>query len=506
MAGFLSSTTGISQFSPPLLASCAAALLLCYLLIGAWVNHRKLRQFKGPLWASCSRSWIFWHECNARLNKAQFDAIRQYGSPCRIGPTLLITDDADVVRHMNAPASQWRRSGWYDGMRLDPRLDSVFSTRDEKHHAELRAKESGGYNGRDIATLEPDIDSRINDVLALIRDRYSNRKTMDIALISRFFTLDVLSTIAFGRPFGFMEANDDLWDYVKSTSSAMFMLTLVVNHSSVRWLFHSRIMQALGAPKVTDKTGMGPMLAFARKAVAERFGSKPVVKQDMLGHFINKGLSQVQCEAEAALQIIAGSDSTTTILQCTMFLLVGTPAAYAKLKDELDQAEKAGTMSGSDIIKYAETQKLQYLQAVIWEGIRLFPPLFGLKAKLAPKGGDTINGVYYPEGTEMAICDAALCQNPAVFGSDAHLFRPERWIEADAATKVKYRQTVDSIFGSGRFLCLGRHIAMMELHKTIAELVRHFDFAMADPMRGIDTHAHSVHLQSNMNLVATPRI
>lgn len=31
-------------------------------------------------------------------------------------------------------------------MRLDPRLDSVFSTRDEKHHAELRAKESGGVS------------------------------------------------------------------------------------------------------------------------------------------------------------------------------------------------------------------------------------------------------------------------------------------------------------------------------------------------------------------------
>ncbi|KAI7080783.1 hypothetical protein KC352_g41562, partial [Hortaea werneckii] len=144
MAGLLSSTTSISQLSAPVLAACAGALLFCYLLIGSWVNHRKLRQFKGPFWASCSRSWIFWHECNARLDKAQFDAIKQYGSPCRIGPTLLITDDADVVRHMNAPASQWRRSGWYDGMRLDPRLDSVFSTRDEKHHAELRAKESGG--------------------------------------------------------------------------------------------------------------------------------------------------------------------------------------------------------------------------------------------------------------------------------------------------------------------------------------------------------------------------
>ena len=65
------------------------------------------------------------------------------GSPCRVGPNLLLTDDADLVRHMNAPGSKWTRSGWYDGVRLDPRYDSVFSARDEKLHADLRAKEIG---------------------------------------------------------------------------------------------------------------------------------------------------------------------------------------------------------------------------------------------------------------------------------------------------------------------------------------------------------------------------
>jgi hypothetical protein len=45
---------------------------------------------------------------------------------------------------MNAPGSKWTRSEWYSGMRMDPRLDSVFSTRDEKVHTELKAKEAGG--------------------------------------------------------------------------------------------------------------------------------------------------------------------------------------------------------------------------------------------------------------------------------------------------------------------------------------------------------------------------
>ena len=302
----------------------------------------------------------------------------------------------------------------------------------------------------------------------LIRDEY-NGISMDIAAVIRFFTLDLLSTVAFGRPFGFMAANRDLWDYTKTTSQSMMILEWSVNHKLLRWLFTTRLMQALAAPKVTDATGLGPALAFAHEAVAERYESTPKVKKDMLGHFVNKGLTQLQCEVEANLQIIAGSDSTTTVLRSTLYLLAGTPTAYAKLRAELDDATRDGNLS-YPVTTYAETLKLQYLQACIWEGLRMYPPLFGFKAKLAPPGGETVKGIYFPEGVELAICDDAMCRRKDIFGDDSHIFRPDRWIKANAETRVKYRQTVDTIFGTGRFQCLGRHIAMMELHKALAEV------------------------------------
>jgi cytochrome P450 len=324
------------------------------------------------------------------------------------------------------------------------------------------------YNGREIDTLEPDIDARVVELIDLLRTKYSDT-VVDIAAITRFFTLDVLSTVAFGRPFGFMAANADLWDYDKTTTQAMLLLEWVVNHASFRWLFQSSLVQALAAPKSTDSRGMGPMLGFARAAVAERFGPDPKVKKDMLGHFVGKGLSQLRCEVEANLQIVAGSDSTTTVLRSTLFLLAGTPLSYAKLRAEIDSATNDGSLS-YPVTSYTEAQKLPYLTACLWEGLRMYPPLFGLKSKMAPPGGDTFKGVYYPEGAEVALCDDALCRNVEIFGSDAHLFRPDRWITADTANRVKYRQTVDAVFGSGRFMCLGRHIAMMELHKATVEV------------------------------------
>lgn len=247
-------------------------------------------------------------------------------------------------------------------------------------------------------------------------------------------------------------------------------LEWVVNHASFRRIFQSRFLQSLAGPKETDKTGMGPVLAFAHKAVAERFVEKStVVKNDMLGHFVGKGLSQLQCEVEAKLQIVAGSDSTTTVLRSTVYTLVGTPKAYHKLQTELDTASNNGELS-YPIIGYAQAQRLPYLQACIWEGLRLNPPFSGLSSKLAPAGGETVKGVFYPEGTELGVSYQAMCRRKDLFGDDAEVFRPERWLEADQERKVKLRQCVDAVFGSGRFLCLGRHIAMMELSKGLAEV------------------------------------
>lgn len=82
--------------------------------------------------------------------------------------------------------------------------------------ARVDAKLSKQYSGRDITTLESDIDAKTEEFMTLIRTHYEG-SPVDMAEITRFYTLDVLSTVAFGRTFGFMAANKDLWDFHKET-------------------------------------------------------------------------------------------------------------------------------------------------------------------------------------------------------------------------------------------------------------------------------------------------
>ncbi|KIW94721.1 uncharacterized protein Z519_04698 [Cladophialophora bantiana CBS 173.52] len=472
-------------------------------LVGAYRSYQRLSHFKGPPLAAFTSLWLASQAINARMPTAQKEALGKYGSPARIGPSLLVTDDPELLRHMSAPRSRWTRSSWYDGMKLDPRVNNIFSERDERRHAEMRSKMIGAYSGKEVDTLESDIDENLQRLLALIKREY-NGKPLDMSLLASFFTLDVLSQIAFGDAFGFITANEDLYNFNKIANQFFKVIELIVNHDTLRKLIQSRPMQKLLAPKGTDEFGQGRIIGIAQKAVAERYRPDAKIKRDMLGHFIAKGLCQTQAEAESHLQIIAGSDSTSSALRITMTMLVGNPVAYRKLVAEIDKAVADGKIS-YPIVKYSEAAKLEYLSACIWEGIRLFPPLFGLQTKLAPPEGETINGVFYPPGTQVAFCCEGVGRRTDIFGSDADLYRPDRWLHPDPEVRAKYLRTAELMFGSGRFACLGKNIAMMELYKAFVELLRNFDWALVNPIKGATSIAHGIWVQEGMMMIAWPR-
>ena len=69
-------------------------------------------------------------------------------------------------------------------MRLDPRLDSVFSTRDEKHHADLRAKESGGVSAVRILGQFRLISNRMHSTMAATSPPWNLTSTAELPTCS----------------------------------------------------------------------------------------------------------------------------------------------------------------------------------------------------------------------------------------------------------------------------------------------------------------------------------
>jgi len=71
------------------------------------------------------------------------------------------------------------------------------------------------------------------EFMDLIRTHYNN-KPMDISVTSQLFTLDVLSSVAFGESFGYVKANKDIYRYVEASHAFFPPLELAANISIFR--------------------------------------------------------------------------------------------------------------------------------------------------------------------------------------------------------------------------------------------------------------------------------
>jgi cytochrome P450 len=152
-----------------------------------------------------------------------------------------------------------------------------------------------------------------------------------------------------------------------------------------------------------------------------------------------------------------------------MLHIMTSPLVYARLQAEIDEAARTGNIS-SPVVQESEAKQLPYLQAVILEGLRTSPPSGGLLPKVVPPEGDTINGVFVPGGTEIASNTWSVVRDRETFGQEPEIFSPERWLNVSKEQYDKMARVVDLIFGYGKFKCLGRTVAMIELNKIFVEV------------------------------------
>jgi cytochrome P450 len=384
---------------------------------------------------------------------------------------------------MSAVRSPYSRTPWFNSaLRFEPGRDVVSSQLDETKHTKRRAQLSAGYSGKENLTLESDIDTRLQELLHLIRSRYmstdAHAQPFDIGKKIQFFALDVISTLGFGQSFGNLKADADMNDYIKSGEMGLTAMKFTMGLGLTPILQWPPISRLLG-PSEKDKSGFGKMLATARGFVDARLAKSTEGRSDMLASFLRHGLSKEDVYSETVAQILAGSDTTATALRCTMMYLITHPPVVSKLRAEIDTAVSSNAASATGIASDACLRGMPYLQAVVHEALRVHPPVTSVVPKKVPKGGDTvvIDGTTYhlPGDANISYNAWSLHHDKTIFGDDAELFRPERWLiedkdESSREQLVAMRRTTELIFGYGKYQCLGKPIAWLEITKVLFEV------------------------------------
>lgn len=153
--------------------------------------------------------------------------------------------------------------------------------------------------------------------------------------------------------------------------------------------------------------------------------------------------SQKAVAAEIMDHLAAGIDTTGDAL-CFIMYQLSLPESHHMQEALFKELSENPDRSLDD---------LEYLDAVIKEGLRCFPPIPMSQPRYVPAGGRTIDGYFIPGGT-IVSCQAYSVHrlNESVY-PNGEVFSPERWLEKDKSLEMNRLFFAFSAGGRG---CTGR--------------------------------------------------
>lgn len=309
----------------------------------------------------------------------------------------------------------------------------------------------------------------------------------------------MIGDITYSQRFGFLDKGEDIAGLLKALHGVLRYGTLVGIFARIHPILFS-IMARLG---LGGAAGRNYLIKYvngriqqrkAEKAQGKDVGTRGDQDEDAPMDFLEKLLLANEKDPEKVTpwhvfmmgqsNVIAGSDTTAVSLSSMLYNLLKHPDTMIKLRDEIRQFETEGRC-GSPNVSFKESQEMPYLQAVMKEALRMHPATGLPLWRVVTEGGVEVCERFFPEGTVIGINTWCAHYNEDVFGRDAGVFRPERWLEAQAegGERLKSMEAYWMPFGLGSRTCIGRHISFLEMSKLIPQIVRQFDFELAHPDR-----------------------
>ncbi|KAJ7223677.1 cytochrome P450 [Mycena haematopus] len=210
---------------------------------------------------------------------------------------------------------------------------------------------------------------------------------------------------------------------------------------------------------------------------SEKTEDCPSQGKDIIGILLRGQFGKLSDEQILDNECMVGHETTAGSLAFILWELARQPAIQNRLRAEV--------LSYRRDLSYDDIQKLEFLDAVVKEGLRLHPAspqterlalqddvvplsesLPGIGATFRVKKGQVIHIPFTPMHT-----------NPAVWGPSAAVFNPARWLQPRDPASLPHGWSGLLTFCDGPRNCLGWRLAVLELKIILATLVRSIVFS-----------------------------
>ncbi|XP_010934114.1 xanthotoxin 5-hydroxylase CYP82C4-like [Elaeis guineensis] len=206
-------------------------------------------------------------------------------------------------------------------------------------------------------------------------------------------------------------------------------------------------------------------------------------------------------KANSLALIIGGTDTTSVTMTWALALMLNHPHVLRKAQEELEaHVGRARNVNESDV------EKLVYLQAIVKETLRLYPPGPILLPHQAMEDCQ-VAGFDVPAGTQVLVNAWAIQRDPQVW-PEPSAFRPERFLTSHGDVGVRGRQLELLPFGSGRRACPGASFALQVVHLTLARIIHGFDLETptGEPVDMTEGKGATLPKATPLEVLVTPRL
>ncbi|KAF1959200.1 cytochrome P450 [Byssothecium circinans] len=458
----------IWSFSTP--SPVAAKLLAAVIVFIEWlslvVTYRlmlhPLSKFPGPFFGKIT-DWYSIYHCIQGDRHLNFHRLHlKHGPVVRYGPNRISINSVSALQAIYGLQANTQKAEWYTVWKQFFKTDMSMSTIDRKRHAVKRRIVTRAIKSISMKEIEGKILKNVRtlcDQLAAEDSGSDWSQARDMTKHVAYCTSDIMGDTTFSKSWNLLhsEENRDMYYILPRGIGG---LSLVSRHATSinMWERHFQIFR----PDLVRDTYRYETLsnqtsdwrtAQDNDKYHDFYGSLLKARDPETG---NK-LTRDERVAEAALLIVAGSDTMATAVTSAIFYLLHYADTLSRLQKEIrDTFETVEDITIGPVLSGC-----QYLVACIDEAMRLSPG-------------------WYPPGTDIAVPHYALHHNEA-YHIEPFKFIPERWIKGGLWSEADISTTRSAFipFGVGRTSCVGKELSYQEMTIIMARIVWLYDMRLA---------------------------
>ncbi|KAI0687111.1 high nitrogen upregulated cytochrome P450 monooxygenase 2 [Cerioporus squamosus] len=477
LAGVLPTATTLLLYHVQYL-SALAALVVLYRIS----PFHPLWPYPGPFWCRTTKLWHAALATTGRQPQYLQQLHEKYGDIVRIGPNDLSIRDASVVGPLMGSSGVPKGPNFIGAMLTETNVPMVGIMDTEEHLCRRRAW-NRGLGPVALKEYEHLIDRRARQLVDRLGEQDGE---VNIGKWLNYFSYDIMSDMTFGGGSELLQEGDknNVWRVLEEgVVPATFM-------AQVPWLglYVAHIPAAVKALDAFLQLGK----EFAMRRI-ERGSTTP----DLFHYLNNEDLPDKpqpplqQLVDDGILAIVAGADTVSSAMTSIFYCLLTHPETYRRLQEEVDRFYPLG----EDAFNPKHHRDMIYLQAVIHEAIRLYPPILTSSPRKVPQSSPGVHArsLYLPPGTSFLIPPFSLHRDPRNF-THPDSFWPERWLIASGQLALSdappaktaplrtftHNESAFLAFSHGPMNCAGKGLAMVEMRTVICAVLQRYELRLRE--------------------------